>query len=77
MLCWQPARQGEGYMRPSEPQTGPRRGGSQEQEGAQGAEKVGEGQCSRNMNTCELTVTQRSAGTSASKSSIRSESEGS
>ena len=26
MLCWQPARQGEGYMRPSEPQTGSRRG---------------------------------------------------
>ena len=51
----QPARQGERYMSPSEPQTGSRRWGSQEQEGAQGAEKVGEGQCSRNMNTCELT----------------------
>ena len=50
----QPARQGERYMRPSEPQTGSRRCGSHQQEGVQGAEKVGAGQCSRNMNTCEL-----------------------
>ena len=59
----QPARQGERYMRPSEPQTGSRRWGSHQQEGVQGAEKVGAGQCSRNMNTCEVRVTQRGAGT--------------